>query len=150
MVPIKGGPLLGTQGNPCAIKTRAPQMLSNWGLPEHTGSGNCLWKDWLEFLWPIYEIRIWVMKLHLPFCLTVLLNTAQLVFVWYIENENHFVKTHNYHSISSLKIKSKHTQMKSQWLFSYVVHVMARAVLIWNKFWGRRGKAAPQWRNNTS
>lgn len=51
------------------------------------------------------------MKLHLPFCLTVLLNTAQLVFVWYIENENHFVKTHNYHSISSLKIKSKHTQM---------------------------------------
>jgi len=70
------------------------------------------------------------MKLHLPFCLTVLLNTAQLVFVWYIENENHFVKTHNYHSISSLKIKSKHTQMKSQWLFSYVVHVMARAVLI--------------------
>lgn len=68
------------------------------------------------------------MKLHLPFCLTLLLNTEQLVFVWYTENENHFVKTYNYHFISSLTIKLKHNQIKPQWLFSYVVHVIARTV----------------------
>lgn len=70
------------------------------------------------------------MKLYLPFCLTLLLNTEQFVFVCYTENENHFIKTRSYHFISSLTIKLKHTQMKSQWLFSYVVHVIARTVLI--------------------
>lgn len=70
------------------------------------------------------------MKLYLPFCLVGLLKTEQFLFVQYIENENHFTNPHNYHFISSLKIKFKHTQMKSQWILHYFLQVIARRDLI--------------------
>lgn len=70
------------------------------------------------------------MKLYLQFCLGGLLKSEQFLFVQYIENESYSIKSHDYHFISSLKTKFKHTQMKYQWIFHCLVHVIARKVLI--------------------